>query len=759
MMRARYEDGAAMAVGPDRIFAILVGSGPALGPTLTEILQHHSDGDGSLESEARARYGTEFKVSVLGVVFDDKFILPQGDYELGLPRGDMRHSEMFPNVGPPFERTLDDRHKELDAENLARHRIREIDGPSGYAPQFCRNLAVCEADLRLIVDSCDRDAYDDGMSYKGRAFTCADTEPIGRELDALVDGNPANHQRASAAALARVVVFVLNPEDGHAPTVVEWALARRATIVVCCAPTAPPSSSGVGAKVSRLLASADSGRELSEGAVAFAMGGHARLGARSRARELPAHLVRAIAWTASPPVALLVAPDSLGAVPPSEQAQHLLNAGRQHIRTRRIAGARAARATEPAAILARDAAALAKEATRRARLVALARARPADASFNLMAELVNVLADDDDPDAALAALVERASREVGPAHADAMVRGLCVHGIEPARVAHDCGAAREIPYDDCDSHLFTYQWCARFGAARVADALVRALDDEYVDLPSMRAHRTALHEAARCGEAAVARVLLDRGATVDLRDCDGRSALHDAARYGHADVADMLLAAGAAANAADKRGRTPMTFAVARDHVGIARALVAAGARSGAAPPAPPPRPACAKKLPADAEPSKDEASDALAALACAPLLIAAAHGSLAMLRVLIKAPGAGGFGADVDEKDKKRGTALHVAAKHGRAEIVAELLRRGGRVHGKGLALARVACASGSARCLRLVLGAGASLGIHDPDDDAKALETLSHKDGEKSRARQRRSQARDRSRADKRPERRRRA
>ena len=89
MMRARYEDGAAMAVGPDRIFAILVGSGPALGPTLTEILQHHSDGDGSLESEARARYGTEFKVSVLGVVFDDKFILPQGDYELGLPRGDM----------------------------------------------------------------------------------------------------------------------------------------------------------------------------------------------------------------------------------------------------------------------------------------------------------------------------------------------------------------------------------------------------------------------------------------------------------------------------------------------------------------------------------------------------------------------------------------------------------------------------------------------------------------------------------------------
>ena len=54
MMRDRYEDGAAMAVGPDRIFAILVGSGPALGPTLTEILQHHSDGDGSLESEARA---------------------------------------------------------------------------------------------------------------------------------------------------------------------------------------------------------------------------------------------------------------------------------------------------------------------------------------------------------------------------------------------------------------------------------------------------------------------------------------------------------------------------------------------------------------------------------------------------------------------------------------------------------------------------------------------------------------------------------
>ena len=42
--------------------------------------------------------------------------------------------------------------------------------------------------------------------------------------------------------------------------------------------------------------------------------------------------------------------------------------------------------------------------------------------------------------------------------------------------------------------------------------------------------------------------------------------------------------------------------------------------------------------------------------------------------------------------------------------------------MHGKGLALAKVACASGCARCLRLVLAVGASLGVSDPDDDAKA-------------------------------------
>ena len=68
------------------------------------------------------------------------------------------------------------------------------------------------------------------------------------------------------------------------------------------------------------------------------------------------------------------------------------------------------------------------------------------------------------------------------------------------------------------------------------------------------AGRTALHEAATAGHAAIGRALLDAGADHGARDAEGRTPLLDATRAGALPVLERLLAAGADATAVDAAG-------------------------------------------------------------------------------------------------------------------------------------------------------------------------------------------------------------
>jgi hypothetical protein len=80
--------------------------------------------------------------------------------------------------------------------------------------------------------------------------------------------------------------------------------------------------------------------------------------------------------------------------------------------------------------------------------------------------------------------------------------------------------------------------------------------------------QTALHRAAagRCGfldgdpaaAAAVTELLLQRGARVDARDCDGETPLHCASRYWCLASMRLLLDHGAEVDACDGQGRTPL---------------------------------------------------------------------------------------------------------------------------------------------------------------------------------------------------------
>ena len=77
--------------------------------------------------------------------------------------------------------------------------------------------------------------------------------------------------------------------------------------------------------------------------------------------------------------------------------------------------------------------------------------------------------------------------------------------------------------------------------------------------------RSALHEAAVAGHAAIAQALLEAGADVDARDGDGRTPLLEAARTGTVGALDVLLAAGADARANDANGANALHLACAAE--------------------------------------------------------------------------------------------------------------------------------------------------------------------------------------------------
>ncbi|HEV2861586.1 MAG TPA: ankyrin repeat domain-containing protein [Pyrinomonadaceae bacterium] len=88
-----------------------------------------------------------------------------------------------------------------------------------------------------------------------------------------------------------------------------------------------------------------------------------------------------------------------------------------------------------------------------------------------------------------------------------------------------------------------------------------------------------LYEAARKGDPAEVKALLDRGADVNAKFRYGATALFKAAERGHTEVVKLLIERGADVNVKDTfYGATAMTWALDKGHVGVIRAILAKSA-------------------------------------------------------------------------------------------------------------------------------------------------------------------------------------
>ncbi|OQW40251.1 MAG: hypothetical protein A4C66_02365 [Nitrospira sp. HN-bin3] len=155
--------------------------------------------------------------------------------------------------------------------------------------------------------------------------------------------------------------------------------------------------------------------------------------------------------------------------------------------------------------------------------------------------------------------------------------------------------------------------------------------------------------AARDGDVAAVRALLQQGADANAKTRGGRTALVIAAWWGRTPVVQALLEKGADVNAKNPEGWTALLAAVRASHTAVAQVLLEKGA---------------------DINAKNSEGWTAL--------MGAAREDNAAIVKVLLDG------GADVNAKNSEGWTALIAAAKHGNPFIIKLLLDRGADINAK---------------------------------------------------------------------------
>jgi ankyrin repeat protein len=171
-----------------------------------------------------------------------------------------------------------------------------------------------------------------------------------------------------------------------------------------------------------------------------------------------------------------------------------------------------------------------------------------------------------------------------------------------------------------------------------------------------QAGRPPLIEAAKNGDTAGLRVLLDRGANINAAEADGTTALHWASYRDDTESATLLIRAGANVNAANDLGATPLWTASLNGSAAIVRALLQAGA-----------------------DPNRT------LLLGETPLMVAARSGNPEVVEQLLAK------GAHVNARAARDQTALMWAVTQRHSEVVKVLLAHKADVHARSAAWSQV--------------------------------------------------------------------
>lgn len=232
-------------------------------------------------------------------------------------------------------------------------------------------------------------------------------------------------------------------------------------------------------------------------------------------------------------------------------------------------------------------------------------------------------------------------------------------------------------------------------AAREGDisAVQRSLDDgadpNYL---TSDGGATPLTVAAVIGNADVADVLLQRGATVGLRITGGYAAIDFAVVFGHVNVLKVLLNAGADPNEINQEGYNPIHLAAAEGGTQLMQELVNAGGNISLK--------------------SGGNTSGGTA------LHIAARNSRLSMVKLLLS------LGAQVDVKSNSNGiTPLYLAATADAGSVLLVLIEAGADVNEKnnsGVTALGAASFWGNQQSVEVLLENGADKTLIDSDGRA---------------------------------------
>ena len=141
--------------------------------------------------------------------------------------------------------------------------------------------------------------------------------------------------------------------------------------------------------------------------------------------------------------------------------------------------------------------------------------------------------------------------------------------------------AAAVDFASATDDRFTLHYAAKMGnLERVEQLLSRDIASVVANARDRESGWSALHFAARYGQADVAKCLLQHGGDPNLRDDTGCTALHLGAAWGNADTLYALLEYGADPHGLQPEGQTPLVYArevlqaVPRDAEGVVQARI-----------------------------------------------------------------------------------------------------------------------------------------------------------------------------------------